>query len=249
MQSCLRCIAMRVRSSTRLHLPRQQLSGAHARLILAVALHILPAACTLQRASAGLSPKTKAVPDRGPGDLRDSTSKVCGRPHSMPWVITADSVGPIPLKASVEEVRLLCPEARDTVDALFNYGAVLIPGFGSALRVEPLSFLYIRDTVPRGPMGVVVIETPLVRTVDGLGVGSTLGDLRRLLGPMLILAEPELGVFAVPRSNPRGGREFKVGGLDATAVPGGWAGDTLANSNLASDNLRVTRVQVWAPRN
>ena len=86
-----------------------------------------------------------------------------------------------------------------------------------------------------------------MRTREGLGVGSTLADLRKALGPMLVLAVEEQGVFALPRSNPKSRILFRLGGLEIEAVPGGWTpADTAAKSDLVPGTAQVVEIQVWS---
>ncbi len=171
--------------------------------------------------------------------VRDSK---CGRSKPYVWVVTEDSVGPIPATSSLEEVRRLCPGARDVMDSLVPYSAVAIPGFDSKLLVAETE-----AAVPSGRMSVIIVRTPLVRTREGLGVGSTLADLRQALGPMLVLGLNEQGFFAVPRSRRNSRVQYRLDGFDPAAVPGGWTpADTAAQSDLVPGTARLAEIQVWS---
>lgn len=62
----------------------------------------------------------------------------CGRPGGTPWLVGADSVGPISLTATFEAIRRLCPGTRDSVDTFLNESAFLIlPMFDGKVWIEP----------------------------------------------------------------------------------------------------------------
>jgi len=142
----------------------------------------------------------------------------------------------------LDEVKQRCPGASDVVDTLIPYSAVAIPGFDSRVLVAEAE-----AKVLGGRLSVIIVRTPSVRTREGLGVGSTLADLRKALGPMLVLAVEEQGVFALPRSNPKSRILFRLGGLEIEAVPGGWTpADTAAKSDLVPGTAQVVEIQVWS---
>ena len=164
----------------------------------------------------------------------------CGRPLFYTWRIFADSVGPILLDRTIEDVRRSCPGAADSTIAM-GIPELVIPGFGGKLLLEPESAAYVR---PRGPIGSAIVRTPEVRRPDGIGVGSTLQDLRAHFGSMLIWVDPEAGFYAVERRP----SPF-VYWLEATALA--TTRFTEEDSAVASDGVpgeaRVEAVMVWSP--
>ncbi len=208
---------------------------------IGIALGFALVGLTITCAATGARPTTHGNQASTPA-LADSAA--CGRSLRHVWVVTPDSVGPIPASASLDEVRRLCPGARDVADSLLPYFAVAvaIPGFDDKLLVAEM-----KAGVPGGKASVIVIRTPRVRTREGLAVGSTLTDLRQRLGPMLVFALNEEGFFAVPRSDPKSRVQYRLEGFDAGAVPGGWTpADSAAHSDLVPGRARVTEIQVWS---
>lgn len=169
----------------------------------------------------------------------------CGRPSGSPWVLGPDSVGPISVTATFEHVRLLCPGTRDSVDpVLHKFAALVLPVFNGRVWIEPPPAPSYGPRSLRGPIGSIVVETSEVRTRDGLGVGSTLQDLRKRFGSMLVIPWPEVGFYAVPRADPRTPVLFFLGGFDAERVRGGWTEDTAAYSDSITGAAVVTRLVV-----
>src|SRR6266511_1455110 len=181
---------------------------------------------------------------RGPASAGrlGSPGEACGRPAGSPWVATQDSVGPIRVDMHLEQVRRLCPDAADGTYSLLPYPVLVIRAFQSGLVVaEP------EAEVPAGRMLVVVVRTPAIRTPEGLGVGSNLGDLRRHLGPMLVVSLDEQGFFAVPRTVSKPRLLFRLGGFDGSRVPGGWTPDDSATySDSVAASAKVVELQLWS---
>ncbi len=173
----------------------------------------------------------------------------CGRPARARWVISADSVGPISLGATFEDLRAMCPGVRDSVDALLHkFAALVLPGFNGRVWIDPPPAASYSPRSLQGSIWSVVVEAPDVRTTEGLGVGSTLQDLRRRFGSMFVIPWPDVGVYVVPRANPRTSVLFFLDGFDPERVPGGWAKDTAVYSDSVTGSAVVRRLLVRPPR-
>lgn len=172
----------------------------------------------------------------------------CSTPAGLRWVVSADSVGPVPLEGlTIEALRSACPQARDSFDANATDSPVLLLArWGGGVQFFGLG--PIADSIPRGEVGTVLVTTPEIRTRQGLGVGSRLDAIRRSLGPQLIgFSDPE-GAVAAPRGNPASGVLFVLEGFEAVVRQGGgWRGDTLARSDAVPGSTRVTAIVAFRP--
>jgi hypothetical protein len=154
----------------------------------------------------------------------------------------------------MERLRQLCPEATDSVGDLSNSGlaSVVLPAFGGKILFYPQVASPELGAVARGPVSSLLVRTPSVRTADGLGVGSALGEVRARYGSVLIVFAESIGARAMPRHG-RGrlpkGVAFVLADFDAvTQAGGGWEGDTLRYSGRVPSSIRVEAVEVWQPR-
>ena len=95
-------------------------------------------------------------------------------------VVTQDSIGPLPVRASLEELRRLCPEATETVQ---EGGETVSPAlsfpFGSNTAVASQSTDILM--VDRPPM-LWVVSGPDVSLPMGQSLQSRWGDLRGAYG-------------------------------------------------------------------
>jgi hypothetical protein len=120
--------------------------------------------------------------------------------------VTRYGIGPLRLDMGAGDVRTLCPEARDTT---WKQEGTTERGLAVRLAGHPVTLVLDRGRVRR-----IVVDTAGVRTGTGVGVGSTLAELRGRYGRMCAGAgEGRVAVWfpAAP------GVSF---GLDSATVPG-----------------------------
>lgn len=143
--------------------------------------------------------------------------------------VTRYGIGPLRLDMKAADVRTLCPEARDTT----WQGQEGLTERGMAVRLAgtPVILVLNGQTVER-----IQVDTAGPRTGTGVGVGSTLADLRGRYGrPCADQAEGKVAVW-FPTAP---GISF---GLDSTAVAAGPQVDAEALPATA----RVERMWVRA---
>jgi hypothetical protein len=211
---------------------------------------LLASVCCLglvRHAPHGAAVHHRVTPDSGAGPVRTSTELPqhrCGRGPRYAWVITRDSVGPIALMNTIEALRVVCPGSRDSVDRSEYYAALVIGGFDGRLRVEPYEARWSEQNPVAGPVGIVTVADSSIRTPEALGVGSSLGEVRRALGSVLIRNDPHHGIDAIPRSANWLALRLSPSLLRRFA----WtAADTAAHSDSFPDSALVLLVQVFAP--
>ncbi len=97
---------------------------------------------------------------------------------SSSLVLTSDSLGPVSRLVTRDSLARLCPGLGDSVWE----GAEGIPARVTLLRLGGRSIGFIEWSAARQSLLRLLVESPLVRTVDSIGVGTRVGELRRKLG-------------------------------------------------------------------
>jgi len=209
-------------------------------LVGLVLLALVPAGCETRPEGRRAEPTLGAA----------SAAATCSADSIARWVVTPDSLGPLPIDSlTVEHVRRVCPSARDSQDLDLNGGVpvLVLPGTSGGVLFIPV--WGVQSTgVARGYVASVQVTTAAIRTRDGLGVGSTLEEVRKRLGSMVVVFGEETGAMAVPRSDPASGIGFALQGFGMVSqAGGGWVGDTLRSSDLVPGATLVDAIHVWSP--
>lgn len=169
-------------------------------------LRILPAVTTLSLAMVVTcsQPRADASDQRYAGEHLGDTVQ----PH--PWCVkggvgtgavlrlTSDSFGPITPSRRKAELRHLCPGLRDSVWE----GAEGIPQIATIFEVQGQHVGLIEWFGPDGALSRLLITSSFARTRDSLGVGTTVGILRRHLG-RLSAGYDDAGVYVWSEAQPR----------------------------------------------
>jgi hypothetical protein len=90
--------------------------------------------------------------------------------------VTRYGIGPLRLEMVAADVRTLCPEARDTS---WRQEGTTERGMTVRLAGHPVTLVFSGQKVQR-----IVVDTAGLRTGTGVGVGSTLAELRGRYGRM-----------------------------------------------------------------
>ncbi len=162
--------------------------------------------------------------------LRTPPALVCAGKGDVS--VTRYGVGAVRLGMAAEDLRSLCPDARDT--------AWTAEGMREQGVVVPVGQRRLVALLSRGKVERVVVPDSGLATAAGMGVGATLGELRARYGPACAgMAERAVAVW-FPNAP---GISFGVG----APPPPGW---TRAGGDPAAlpDSARVTRMWVRAGR-
>jgi hypothetical protein len=125
----------------------------------------------------------------------------CTRGHrdSIPnFTVSGDSLGPLTSRLTWTELRRVCPGLRDTI---FE-GAEGIPRAATVLRLAGRRVGLIEWRGQDKLFSRLLIVSPAVRTRDSLGVGTSVGELRRRLGT-LRAGYDDAGVYVWTDAEPR----------------------------------------------
>lgn len=106
-----------------------------------------------------------------------STVEFCGRTVSIVGALTRTSVGPIQLSQEFADVRRMCPQARDTLIGPELLPALTIVGGRGRVIVYPDIVPEISSEPRSEYIAAVAVLTPDLRTANGHGVGSTVGQI------------------------------------------------------------------------
>jgi hypothetical protein len=175
------------------------------------------------------------APSGRAAEVQSARDRLCGTTRRKPPVIDRDSVGPIRLSYTIETVRLLCPEGRDTVDEYQQVPALALTVHGSVILVSANAVRPPRGPARGGILSITVLGG-LLRTREGLGAGSTVADLTRVYGPLEV---DQCG--------------DQVGAIDLMAVPGTrflfdlCPVDHSRRYGSAPDSLRAIGVSIFKP--
>lgn len=164
---------------------------------------------------------------------------ICGRDESG-WLITQDSVGPISTGVTFERLRRLCPEGRDSFIEPDMYVGFRVPQFVPPLWVDALP----TETLPRpsGRVALIWIRSPVLRTPEGLGVGSTLSQIRSAFRGTRVLLDNERGIMAVSPS--RSGVWYILPDARLAMARGPWHPDSGVAAEELPGSLRVGEIGV-----
>ena len=136
-----------------------------------------PSGVPSQRSSSRPAELPRWPPARREGSGGLSPVPSCG--NDMPW-IAPGSFGALRPGQSLQQVAATCPQAL----ALWDWGAEATP---QPLLVVHLGGAIVQltfdDTLASSRIVNVRISDPRARTAEGVGPGSTLGDLVRAYGP------------------------------------------------------------------
>ena len=124
---------------------------------------------------------------------RGQLDTLCGRVFRRPPTLTASGVGPVRMPITIEELRRICPEARDTNERMEGVPALRLSLWGSLLLATTDAAGLERAKPATGVVTGVLVVGGNVGTAEGVKSGTTLRELRRLFrGPTFVMCDSRL---------------------------------------------------------
>lgn len=155
------------------------------RLVLMLALIGCEAKQEASQASPASSSSSSSPTDSSPAPAAPSSSRQkssCGEE-----VLGEEGIGELRIGATVESVSQKCNVLRDTT-------AIGAEGMPARKLTVALSRETVEAEIVNGRVWRIAVDSPRLKTADGLGVGTSIRRLRQLKNPRLMTGEGQLFV-------------------------------------------------------